>query len=117
VLGKFKLCSLGSILLLLIGFACIGSVRAGETKEAMKTFEGTLQTGIIAVGGETTGIILNTEKGERYELELGKNEELRKLADELNGKKVVVEGNYKPRKGVEVEERRIIEVESLKSAE
>ena len=103
------------LLLLAIGFVWVGPLN-GETKEAMKTFKGTLQTGIIAIGGETTGVILETEEGAQYELDLGKNEELRKLANKLNGKKVVVQGDYNPRKGVEVSERHIIEVKSLKEA-
>ena len=79
-------------------------------------FEGTLQTGIVAIGGETTGIVLKTKADGQYELDLNKSDQLQKLADTLNGKKVVVEGDYKPRAGVEVKERRIILVKALKEA-
>ena len=87
-----------------------------DGKQAAKTFEGTLQTGIVAVGGETTGIVLKTKAHGQYELDLKKDDKLLKLADKLNGKKVVVEGDYKPRPGVEVKERRIILVKSIKEA-
>jgi hypothetical protein len=117
VFGRPTLSCVRLLLLLVIGFAGAGLLRAGETTQAMKTYEGTLQTGIMAIGGETTGVILETGKGSPYELDLGSNEELRKLAEKLNGKKVVVQGEYKPRQGVEVSERRIIEVKSLEKAE
>jgi len=103
--------------LLVIGFAGVGLLRAEETTQAMKTYEGTLQIGIMAIGGETTGVILETGEGFPYELDFASNEELRKLAEKLNGKKVVVQGEYKPRQGLEISERRIIEVKSLEKAE
>ena len=81
-----------------------------------ETFEGTLQTGVVAIGGETTGIVLKTEKNGQYELDFNKNEQLQKLAGTLNGKRVVVKGTYQPRPGVEVKERRIILVSSLTTA-
>jgi hypothetical protein len=117
VFGRPTLPCARLLLLLVIGFAGAGLLRAGDTTQAMKTYEGTLQTGIMAIGGETTGVILETGEGSPYELDLGSNEELRKLAEKLNGKKVVVQGDYKPRPGVEVSERRIIEVKSLEKAE
>ena len=75
-----------------------------------KTFEGTLESGIMAVGGETTGVVLKTESGEKYELDFGKDGNLAKLAEKLNGKPVVVIGEYTIRGGVETKERRIIRV-------
>ena len=48
---------------------------------------GTLRTGIVAVGGETTGIILET-KATQYELDFGANTELRQRANQLNGEAV-----------------------------
>ena len=115
--GRPTLSCVRLLLLLVIGFAGAGLLRSGETTHAMETYEGTLKTGIMAIGGETTGVILETGEGSPYELDFGRNEELRKLAEKLNGKKVVVQGGYKPRPGVEVSERRIIEVKSLEKAE
>jgi hypothetical protein len=76
---------------------------------------GKLRTGVVAIGGETTGIIIETKKG-RFELDLGKNKELRARAAKLNGKQVTVTGTLVIRKGVEVKERRIITVKTLKEA-
>ena len=98
---------------LLILFGFVSLVGAVEEKQSAKTYEGTLQTGVMAIGGETTGTILKTKSDGVYELQL-KTDELRKLAESLNGKIVVVTGEYKPRPGVEIRERRIIEVETLK---
>lgn len=84
-------------------------------KSRMETFHGTLQTGVMAIGAETTGITLTTETNGVYELDL-KNPKLKASAEALNGKTVTVEGIYKPRPGVEVKERRIIEVKRLAAA-
>ncbi|MFM7111698.1 MAG: hypothetical protein ACKO26_11190 [Planctomycetota bacterium] len=85
-------------------------------KEARKMeFTGKLATGIFAAGGETTGTILRAEKT-TYELDFGKQKELRKKAESLNGKNVTVTGTLNIRKGVEVAERRIISVTALKEA-
>src|SRR5262249_1965587 len=77
--------------------------------------QGTLKTGIVAIGGETTGTIIKTKTG-TFELDLGKNKELRALVKKLDGKEVVVSGPLQVRKGVEVKERRIITVKTLKAA-
>ena len=82
-----------------------------------KTYTGTLKTGVMAIGGETTGITLTTADDGIYELDLGADKELKKKADELNGKKVTVVGEYKPKEGVEKKERRIIATKSLGAAE
>ena len=87
-----------------------------QEKQVAKAYVGTLQTGVMAIGGETTGTILKTKDSGAYELDLQGKADLQKTADALNGKKVVVEGNYKPRPGVEVKERRIVVVKSLKEA-
>ena len=79
------------------------------------SYEGILSTGVVAIGGETTGVTLKTEKDGVFQLDLGKDEHLKKSAEELNGKKVRVTGDYKPRPGVEVKERRIILVKTLQA--
>jgi hypothetical protein len=77
---------------------------------------GTLRTGIVAIGGETTGTTI-TAKGVTWELDLGKNAEFRKSAEKLNGKKVVMEGSLERRRGVEIKERWIVTVTGLQAAE
>lgn len=87
-----------------------------DEKEARKVeLKGTIQTGVIAIGGETTGILLKT-KDNSYELEFGKEKDLRARAEKLNKKMVVVSGLLNLRPGVEVKQRKIITVKSLKEA-
>ncbi len=108
----------------LTGLAALTALAAGEEgkkaadKEAGKKVEvkGTLRTGVVAIGGETTGVVVAT-KGGTYELELGKDKALRRQAEKLNGKAVLVAGTLEVRKGVEVKERRIITVTSLAAAD
>jgi hypothetical protein len=92
------------------------SQKDAKDKDAKKMeLTGKLRTGIVAIGGETTGTILETKKG-TFELEFGKQKELRQKAEKLNGKTVTVVGKLEIRKGVEVKERRIVTVTSLEEA-
>jgi len=80
--------------------------------------KGSLRTGIMASGGETTGTTI-TVKGRgplevTWELDLGSNKEFRDMARKLHGKTALVVGTYSKRRGVEVRERHIVEVTSLK---
>lgn len=83
---------------------------AGE----QKTYEGTLKTGIVAIGGETSGTILVTKQGVRYELDLGSDAALAKQADALSGHYVAVTGEMKTVKGVETGDRAVVVITSLK---
>lgn len=76
-------------------------------------FKGVLRTGIMAIGGETTGTVISVKGGKTYELDLGN---LRGLAEKLNGKEVVVQGTLRVKAGVEIKERRIITVTGLRAA-
>src|SRR4051812_8953952 len=109
---------LGLLLALVIVVPSLSNAaeKPAEKKAAEQSYTGTLKTGVIAIGGETTGVTLSTDSGV-YELDLGAKDGLKKKADALNGKKVVVTGDYQPRKGVEVKERRIIAVKSLRAAD
>lgn len=96
--------------------AIVKEENQGKEEEAKKvTLIGTLRTGIVAVGGETTGTILETKEG-KYELDFGQNKELRQKAAKLNGQAVLVAGTLEIRKGVEVKERKIITVTRLEKA-
>jgi hypothetical protein len=86
-----------------------------QSKDKELEYRGKLRTGIVAIGGETTGTIIETDKGQ-FELDLGTNKKLRQVAEGLNGKAVVVKGTLTIRKGVEVAERRIIVVRTLEAA-
>lgn len=76
---------------------------------------GTLETGIVAIGGETTGTTI-TAKGITWELDLGKNNALRQMAEKLSGKKAIVQGQLEKRKGIEIPERWIVTVTGIKPA-
>jgi hypothetical protein len=77
---------------------------------------GSLRTGVVAVGAETTGTTI-TSKGITWELDVGDNAEFRKAVENLNGKKVNVEGMLERRAGVEVKERWIVKVAKLRAVE
>jgi hypothetical protein len=76
---------------------------------------GTLDHGIVAIGGETTGTVIHVGKV-TWEIDLGGNPALLKLAEELNKKTVVVSGKYFQKQGVEIPVRHIVKVEKLKAA-
>jgi len=75
---------------------------------------GTVKTGIAAIGGETTGTIIETKDG-NYELQVSK--ELRKEVDALNKKLAEVTGTLETKKGLAVKLRKIVTVETIKAAE
>ncbi len=113
--------ALSVILLVTLGLT-LGMATAGdEPKKGADAYikvevKGKLQTGIVAIGGETTGTIIATPKG-TLELDFGKNKELRALAEKLNGKNAVVNGTLTIRRGVEIRQRFIVAVTGLKGAD
>jgi hypothetical protein len=89
---------------------------AEEKKEPKKVeLTGKLRTGIFAIGGETTGIVIETKDGS-YELDLGRSKELREKADKLDSKEVTVKGALSVVKGVAVKMRKIVKVDELNEA-
>jgi hypothetical protein len=77
--------------------------------------KGVLHTGVGAIGGESTGIVIKAGNV-TWELDLRSNNELLALAEKLNEKTVVVTGDYTQKKGVEVRLRHIVKVKTLKEA-
>lgn len=86
--------------------------KSGSTCE--KT--GTLETGIVAIGGETTGVVVHTKSGD-WDLDFHNGKELEKLADALNKKVVIVSGRCRTVEGVEKPGRNVIEVTHLAPAD
>ena len=76
---------------------------------------GTIRTGLVAIGGETTGTVIRSN-GVTWELDLSKNPKLKTTATQLNGKKVTVSGTYERRRGVEIPQREIVTVTKLTAA-
>ena len=72
---------------------------------------GRITSGLMAVGGETTGISIVAGQ-ERFELQ-GADQTLRQRLQELSGKTVTIRGTLVTRPGVEVRVRRIITVTEI----
>ncbi len=79
------------------------------------TVAGTVRTGVVVIGGETTGVTIKS-KNATFELEFGKNAALRKQAEKLDGKPAIVEGTLDRKEGVEVKDRWIVTVTALRPA-
>lgn len=77
------------------------------------TVVGTLRTGVVAIGGETTGATITANRI-TWELDFGKDAELRAAAEKLDGKRVTVTGTLERRTAVEIKERWIVVVTNLK---
>lgn len=102
--------------------AALAIVLAGSAVEAGKEgsyakveIKGKLQTGIVAIGGETTGILIQA-KDLTVELDI-KDAKLRDEAEKLNGKTALVTGELTMRKGVTRGPRVVVVVTSLKAGE
>ena len=76
---------------------------------------GTVRTGIMAVGGETTGVTV-AARGATWELDLSRDPALRAKAESLSGRKAVVRGSLEVRPGVERRQRWIVAVTSIEPA-
>lgn len=76
---------------------------------------GKLQTGVMAIGGETTGATISAS-GITWELERPKDTPA-ETWDALSGKLVKVTGTLRKQRGVERKERWIVAVQDLQSAE
>lgn len=87
-----------------------GTVMA-ETPPKPVELTGTIKSGMMAIGGETTGTLLVTEQGESYELVMEPE-----MLHELAGKKAKVSGTLLEKQGVEVPVRRIVTVTSAEPA-
>jgi hypothetical protein len=102
------------LLSIICTYAFAGACLAEESITV--TVAGMLKTGVVAIGGETTGTTI-TAREITWELNFGKNEELRKAAEKWNGQQVTVTGSLERRAGVEVKQRWIVTVTSLKGPE
>ena len=76
---------------------------------------GTLRTGMMAIGGETTGTVV-TARGATWDLDLARLPEGRQRAESLHGRPGLVKGPLEIRPGVEKRERAIVTVTSLEAA-
>ena len=65
---------------------------------------GTLRSGMMAIGGETTGTVIGA-RGATWELDLKGVPQGRQKAESLDGRPVLVKGSLEIRPGVERRER------------
>ena len=77
--------------------------------------KGTLRLGVFAIGGEHTGTEIEAE-GVKLELDFRDRDDLRPMAERLDGEVVVATGRLEVRRGVERGPRWIVEVETLEAA-
>jgi ketosteroid isomerase-like protein len=77
---------------------CLVALPALAAEPAPKKVEvkGALRTGVVAIGGETTGTSIETKEG-KYEPDFGTVKDPRKKEEELNGRMVVVTGDVNMR--------------------
>ena len=93
-----------------------GGETAGKDSEYIKVeVQGKLNSQVMAIGGETTGVTI-TANGVSWELELGDQRDLRRAAEQLHDKFVVVKGRLTLKQGVEIRQRWIVKVNSLVDA-
>jgi hypothetical protein len=76
---------------------------------------GTLRTGMMAIGGETTGTLIRA-RGVTWELDLSQLPGGAARVESLDGRRVLVKGSLEVRPGVERRERAIVTVTSLEPA-
>lgn len=88
----------------------------GTAESITVSIVGKLQTGIFAIGGETTGTTI-TAKGITWELDFNNHADLREASEGLNGKMVRVKGSLERRTGVEISERWIVHVTELEGVD
>jgi hypothetical protein len=76
---------------------------------------GKLNSQALAIGGETTGVTI-AANGVTLELEFAERMELWQLAKKWHDKTVVLTGQLHVKRGVEIRQRWIVDVEALRLA-
>jgi hypothetical protein len=106
-----------ALLLVLLGTVASAAEKpAADVDEIIEVrIVGTLRTGVVAIGGETTGMTI-TARGVTWELDTGIDPGLRKLAAMMNNSKVEVTGTVEVRQGVERGARTIVAVRVINRA-
>ncbi len=92
----------------------VATEEAGRAMPAVRTFRGTLHGGIVAVGGETTGWVLQSNDVGRIDVDVTKAVD---AAGELDGKPVVIEGDLITTHWPERGEKRMLMADTIRPAE
>ncbi len=74
--------------------------------------KGKMETGIMAIGGETTGTVISAGNI-NWELDCSKNKDAQAALEKLNGKVVYVSGKLELKGGVEIRQRWIVHVKAI----
>ncbi len=102
--------------LVVAAMAIHGEGAASASEDSIEVaVRGTLRTGIMAIGGESTGTTV-TARGVTWELDLRARPEWGSRAESLNGRRVIVTGTLEVRPGVERRQRSIVTVKTLEPA-
>jgi hypothetical protein len=116
-----RLLILMGVVALVVAFASHHDAAAGQqSKESDPTYikveiKGRLSTGVVAIGGETTGTTI-TAAGATWDLDFAGNKELAAQAERYDGKMVLVTGTARVVPGVTRGPRVIVTVASMKLA-
>ena len=81
---------------------------------AKRSFAGTLRGGIVAVGAETTGWVLQSDELGRVDVDVSKAAD---AAGELDGKRVVVEGDLVTTHWPERGEKQLLVADAIRPAD
>lgn len=98
--------------LAVLGVVLVGSLTSASADPA-STVAGTVHTGIAAIGGETTGVMIQEDDGTWLELDAHGDATLAGQLDHLDGKHAHVRGQIVVRHGVEIQERHILVVSKI----
>lgn len=88
-------------------------VKEAERPTPANRFTGILRGGILAIGAETTGWVLETDDPGRVDVDVSK---ARDAADELEGQRVVIEGQMVTANWTERGEKRMLLAEDIRPA-
>jgi hypothetical protein len=77
--------------------------------------KGKLQSGLVAIGGETTGTIIKADTG-ALELDFGGDKKLEEMAKKLDGKTALATGTLTIKPGLAVKMRMILRVKTIKES-
>jgi hypothetical protein len=88
--------------------------KADRPAPAKRSFTGTLHGGVVAVGAETTGWVLSSDELGRADVDVTKAAD---AAGELDGKRVVVEGDLVTTHWPERGEKQLLMADSIRPAD
>ena len=105
--------TLGLAIAFIMTMGCVSFQSYGRRDSRQEKWQGKVEVGVMAMGGETTGIVLLTNLG-TFELEITDRRLLRTVIHKYEGRMVKVTGRLNTVRGVEVRTRRIIKVQKIK---